>query len=87
MLRVDIKTVWHYTSSMKSETVAKHLALVSTLAGALATALSYDPLNIVLLNLGAILYLYWSLKVRDWNLVAVNGGLLLIYIVGAVIRI
>ena len=72
---------------MKLEIVAKHLALVSTLSGALATALHYDPVNIALLNLGALLYLYWSLKVRDWNLVAVNGGLLFIYIVGAAIRI
>jgi len=84
---VDTISVWHYTSVMKSEIVVKHLALVSTLSGALATALAYDPLNIVLLNLGALLYLYWSLKVKDWNLVAVNGGLLLIYIVGAVIRL
>ena len=72
---------------MKLEIIAKHLALVATLSGALATALHYDPLNIVLLNLGALLYLFWSLKVRDWNLVAVNGGLLLIYIIGAVIRL
>jgi hypothetical protein len=72
---------------MKSEIIAKHLALVATLGGALATALHYDPVNIALLNLGAVLYLYWSVKVRDWNLVAVNGGLLLIYIIGAVIRI
>lgn len=66
---------------------AKQLALISTLAGALATALAWDPLNIVLLNLGSILYLYWSLSVRDWNLVAVNGGLLTIYVFGAIIRV
>lgn len=66
---------------------AKQLALISTLAGALATALAWDPLNIVLLNLGSVLYLYWSLSVRDWNLVAVNGGLLTIYVFGAIIRV
>ena len=72
---------------MKSEIVAKHTALAVTLLGAGATALAWDPLNIVLLNAGAVLYLYWSWSVRDWNLVAVNGGLLLIYVVGAVIRL
>jgi hypothetical protein len=72
---------------MKIETVAKHLGLVSTLSGAMATALAYDPLNIWLLNAGAVLYLFWSLRVRDWNLVAVNAGLLAIYVVGAVIRL
>ncbi len=72
---------------MKLEIIAKHLALIATLAGALATALVWDPLNIVLLNLGSILYLYWSLRVRDWNLVAVNAGLLTIYVIGAIIRL
>ena len=72
---------------MKLEIIAKHLALVATLAGALATSLALDPLNIVLLNLGSILYLYWSLTVRDWNLVAVNAGLLTIYVIGAIIRL
>ena len=72
---------------MRIAEISKHLALVSTLAGALATALMWDPLNIILLNLGSILYLYWSYSVRDWNLIAVNAGLLTIYVVGAIIRI
>lgn len=72
---------------MNTATIAKHLALIATLAGALATSLAWDPLNILLLNLGSILYLYWSLTVRDWNLVAVNGGLLTIYVIGAIIRL
>lgn len=72
---------------MKIEIVAKHLALVATLAGALATALAIDPLNIWLLNAGSILYLFWSLRVRDWNLVAVNAGLLTIYAFGAILRL
>lgn len=72
---------------MNLANIAKHLALVATLSGALATSLALDPLNIILLNLGAILYLYWSLTVRDWNLVAVNAGLLTIYVIGAIIRL
>ena len=72
---------------MKLNIVAKQLALISTLAGALATALAWDPLNIVLLNIGSVLYLYWSWTVKDWNLVAVNGGLLTIYVIGAIIRL
>lgn len=72
---------------MNLANIAKHLALVATLSGALATSLSLDPLNIILLNLGSILYLYWSLSVRDWNLVAVNAGLLTIYVIGAIIRL
>lgn len=76
-----------YTVNMKIEDIAKNLGLVSTLAGALATSLGLDPLNIWLLNAGAVLYLFWSVRVRDWNLVAVNAGLLTIYAVGAIIRL
>jgi hypothetical protein len=72
---------------MNTANIAKHLALILTLSGALATALSMDPLNIWLLNAGAVLYLYWSISVRDWNLVAVNAGLLTIYAIGAIIRL
>jgi hypothetical protein len=60
----------------------KWIACAITLAGALCTSLRIDPLNIYLLNSGALLYLIWSLRIREWNLVAINGGLLVIYVVG-----
>lgn len=60
----------------------KWVACVATLSGALCTALRIDPMNIYLLNLGAVLYLAWSLRIREWNLVVVNAVLLLIYIIG-----
>ena len=67
-------------------TLLKWTACASTLCGALATSLALDPLNIVLLNIGALIYLIWSLRIREWNLVAVNGGLLTIYVIGAILR-
>jgi hypothetical protein len=88
---VDILDRWLYNRAMMTNKqladIAKGLALVLTLLGALATALQWDPGNIVLLNAGSLLYLYWSLTVRDWNLVAVNAGLLTIYVIGAIIRL
>lgn len=63
-------------------TIIKWTALVSTLAGALCTSLRIDPINIYLLNIGALLYLTWSWRIKDINLVLVNAGLLLIYAVG-----
>lgn len=72
---------------MKIEIVAKHTALFFTLVGALFTALGWDPMNIWFLNIGSALYLFWALKVKDWNLVAVNAGLLTIYVIGAIIRL
>lgn len=64
----------------------KWTACASTVAGAMCTSLAWDPMNIILLNIGAILYLTWSLRIREWNLVAVNGGLLTIYLIGAILR-
>lgn len=60
----------------------KWVACAVTLAGASCTALRIDPTNIYLLNLGAVLYLIWAVRIREWNLVVVNAVLLLIYCVG-----
>ena len=73
--------VWHLI-----DTVLKWIACAVTLAGALCTSLQIDPLNIWLLNLGALLYLVWSVRIREWSLVTINAGLLLIYIVGLIVR-
>ena len=67
-------------------TILKWGGCASTILGALCTSLAMDPSNIVLLNLGSLLYLMWSLRIREWNLVAVNGGLLTIYLIGAILR-
>ena len=50
--------------------------------GALCTSLRIDPLNIYFLNVGALLYLLWAIRIRERNLVIVNGVLLALYIVG-----
>ena len=50
--------------------------------GALCTSLRIDPLNIYLLNAGALLYLIWAIRIRELNLVLFNGVLLAIYLVG-----
>jgi hypothetical protein len=73
--------VWRLT-----DTILKWIACAVTLAGALCTSLQIDPLNIWLLNLGALLYLVWSVRIREWSLVTINAGLLLIYIVGLIVR-
>ena len=57
-----------------------------TLGGALATALMYDPLNVWLLNLGALLFLIWGVMIKEKAMIAVNLGLLTIYILGLVVR-
>jgi hypothetical protein len=67
---------------MNIKTIIKWIALSLTLSGALCTSLRIDPYNIYLLNLGAVGYLSWSILACDLNLIIVNAGLLLIYIIG-----
>ena len=62
--------------------ILKWAGMASVVGGALCTSFRIDPLNIWLLNLGALLYLIWAVRIRELNLVIVNGVLLAIYIVG-----
>ena len=52
------------------------------LAGALFTSLRIDPLNIYFLNAGALLYLIWAVRIKETNLIIVNGVLLALYVLG-----
>ena len=66
-------------------TFTRFLAWTGTalvLAGAVATSLRIDPLNIYLLNIGSASFLWWAWRIQDRAMIAVNGGLLLIYLVG-----
>lgn len=67
--------------------LVKWTACLATMAGALATTLSVDPLNVFLLTLGGTLYLIWSIRIREWNLIVVNIALLVIYGYGTVLRL
>ena len=67
---------------MNTNTILKWTACAVNLAGALCTSLRIDPMNIYLLNGGALLYTIWSLRIREWSLVTINVGLLTIYFVG-----
>jgi hypothetical protein len=62
-------------------------ACVITLAGATATSLGADPLNIYLLNVGCAIYVVWSIRIREWSLVTINLGLMGIYVTGTLIRL
>ena len=67
--------------------VFKWVATAITLSGGLATALMYDPINIYLLNLGALLFLIWGYLIRDKAMIVVNAGMLSIYMIGIWIRL
>lgn len=62
--------------------ILKWTACAVVCAGALCTSLRIDPANIYLLNLGAILYLVWSVRIKEISLIVVNAVLLALYAVG-----
>lgn len=60
----------------------KWAGTIITLAGALCTSLRIDPLNVYLLNLGSLVFVFWALRIRDRAMITVNAGLLAIYVLG-----
>lgn len=66
--------------------VIKWAALCLTLSGAVLTSWAIDPINIIILNLGCLLYMWWASRVRDLNLFLLNSTLLLIYLAGIITR-
>lgn len=65
------------------KTVAlKWAGTLLTIAGALCTSLRIDPLNVYLLNIGSVAFLWWSLRIQDRAMITVNVGLLGIYFMG-----
>lgn len=65
----------------------KWSACAITLVGAILTSSGQDPLNVYFLNLGAAVYLLWSIRIREWSLIVINAGLLLIYLSGTIVRL
>jgi hypothetical protein len=70
----------------------KWTATVLTLLGAALVSAKTDPTLVDLiqswdvrcLNVGCVVWLIWSVRIRDFGLIVVNGGLLLIYMLGTV---
>lgn len=60
----------------------KWAGTIITLAGALCTSLRIDPLNVYLLNLGSLVFVFWAFRIRDRAMITVNTGLLAIYVLG-----
>jgi Flp pilus assembly CpaF family ATPase len=74
-------------SMMNVNNVIKWVATGITLLGSLCVALSIDPLNVILLNIGAALFIVWGFRIKENAIVVVNSGLLAIYVFGLMLRI
>jgi hypothetical protein len=59
-------------------------ATALTLLGAVLTSAAIDPYNVWCFNFGTGLWLVWSIRMRIPSLIAVNGGLGIIYVGGTI---
>lgn len=79
-----------YTSTMMKINIdiLKWLGTAFTIVGALLTSLgNFDPLNVFAFNLGAVFWLWASIRMRESALITVNAVLLTIYVIGAILRV
>ena len=68
------------------DTILKWVACAVTLTAALLTSFEVLGYNREMFALGALLYLIWSVRIREANLIVINGALLTIYAVGLLVK-
>ena len=76
-----------YNHPMNLNNAIKWTATVFTVLGALAVSNGWDPLNIYLLNIGSILWVWWGIRIRENSIIVVNVSMLLVYLYGLIVRI
>jgi hypothetical protein len=67
--------------------ILKWLGTALTIAGAVATSLALDPLNVYLFNAGALTWLFAAIRMKEKSLIVVNAGLLAVYVFGVIYRL
>jgi hypothetical protein len=72
---------------IKLNNFLKWTATILTILGALAISYKIDPLNIYLLNVGSVFWIIWSLRIREYSILAVNVVMMIIYAHGLIIRL
>ena len=68
------------------DNILKWVACAVTLTAALLTSFEVLGYNRELFAVGSALYLLWSVRIREANLIVINGALLAIYAVGLIVK-
>ena len=68
------------------DNILKWTACAVTLTAALLTSFEVLTYNRELFAVGAALYLLWSVRIREANLIVINGALLVIYVAGLIVK-
>ena len=78
--------VWMIVDTCRTNFCLRWIACGVTIAGALCTSFRIDPMNIYLLNIGAVIYLTWSIRIKETSLITINVALLTIYFLGLFVK-
>lgn len=68
---------------MDKVSTLKWTGTVLTLLGAISTVMAWTPWNVYAFNVGSVMFLGWAWIIRDRAMIAVNAGLLGIYLIGS----
>ena len=66
--------------------ILKWVACAVTLTAALLTSFEVLGYNREMFAVGAMLYLLWAVRIREANLIVINGALLAIYGAGLIVK-
>ena len=66
--------------------ILKWVACAVTLTAALLTSFEVLGYNREMFAVGAALYLVWSVRIQEANLIVINGALLAIYVAGLILK-
>ena len=80
-MKINVKNV------LFDKNIQKWTGCALVVTGAILTTLNIYPLNIIILNLGTIIYMVWSWRVKEMSIFVVNLSLTLIYTLGIVLNL
>ena len=72
---------------MNTNTWLKWTATVLTVVGAIAVTLDVAWWDVTVLTVASVVWIVWSLRIREWSLVTVNVFMITIYGYGVIDRL
>lgn len=72
---------------MSTNTWLKWTATVLTIVGAVAVTLDVSWWDVTVLTVASVVWIAWSLRIREWSLVTVNVFMITIYGYGIIDRL
>jgi hypothetical protein len=66
----------------KTDNIIQWIATIFTIAGSMASSFNQFPINIIFFNIGSVVWIIASIRIKNLQLIVVNSGLILVYMIG-----